>query len=126
MPVEAIGGFFFRAKDPDALAKWYSDHLAVKPGHGAPAGAEPDKWSWYTTSGPVVFAPFIADSDYFAADKPFMLNLRVSGLTAILDQLRTAGIKVITNPDWDQPGAGRFARIHDPEGNPIELWEPAE
>jgi hypothetical protein len=20
---------------------------------------------------------------------------------------------------------GRFARIHDPEGNPIELWEPA-
>jgi glyoxylase I family protein len=20
---------------------------------------------------------------------------------------------------------GRFARLHDPEGNPIELWEPA-
>jgi len=21
---------------------------------------------------------------------------------------------------------GRFARIHDPEGNPIELWQPME
>jgi predicted enzyme related to lactoylglutathione lyase len=31
----------------------------------------------------------------------------------------------MTNPDWDAPGVGRFARIHDPEGNPIELWEPA-
>ncbi len=28
------------------------------------------------------------------------------------------------NPDWNMPGVGRFARIHDPEGNPIELWEP--
>jgi glyoxylase I family protein len=25
----------------------------------------------------------------------------------------------------DSPETGRFARIHDPEGNPIELWEPA-
>ena len=35
-----------------------------------------------------------------------------------------AGIDVVKNPDWDMPGVGRFARIHDPEGNPIELWQP--
>jgi len=31
---------------------------------------------------------------------------------------------VITNPEWDMPGIGRFAHTKDPEGNPIELWQP--
>jgi predicted enzyme related to lactoylglutathione lyase len=31
---------------------------------------------------------------------------------------------VVKDPAWDTPDTGRFARIHDPEGNPIELWEP--
>jgi predicted enzyme related to lactoylglutathione lyase len=38
--------------------------------------------------------------------------------------LKEKGIEVTTNPDWDAPGVGRFARITDPEGNTIELWEP--
>ena len=33
-------------------------------------------------------------------------------------------IEVITDPDWDAPGVGRFAQVFDPEGNQIELWEP--
>ena len=40
------------------------------------------------------------------------------------DSLRAAGIAIITKADWDDPAVGRFARIHDPEGNAIELWEP--
>ncbi len=36
-----------------------------------------------------------------------------------------AGIAVETRAEWDSDEVGRFARIHDPEGNPIELWEPA-
>ena len=56
-----------------------------------------------------------------------MLNLRVDGLDELLGKLRDAGVDVITKPEWSDPGIGRFARIHDPEGNPIELWEaPAE
>jgi predicted enzyme related to lactoylglutathione lyase len=125
MPVEAIGGLFFRAKDPAALTQWYLDHLNVGAGCVAEAGDEANEWLWMTKGGPVVFAPFAADSDYFPADKAFMLNLRVSKLDALLDRLRAAGIDVITSEEWDQAGVGRFARIHDPEGNPIELWEPA-
>ncbi|MET3599016.1 VOC family protein [Martelella mangrovi] len=53
-----------------------------------------------------------------------MLNLRTDDLDGLCDSLRAAGIAVITNPDWDMPGVGRFARIHDPEGNPLELWQP--
>ena len=54
-----------------------------------------------------------------------MVNLRVTDIDRLLAQLRTAGIEVITKEEWDSMGIGRFARIHDPEGNPIELWEPA-
>jgi predicted enzyme related to lactoylglutathione lyase len=80
---------------------------------------------WFTQGGPMVFEPFKHDSDYFPADKQTMVNLRVSDLDGLLETLRSAGIDVITKAEWDMPEVGRFARIHDPEGNPIELWEPA-
>nr|WP_240639560.1 VOC family protein [Pseudofulvimonas gallinarii] len=54
-----------------------------------------------------------------------MINFRVDDLDAMIAQLQAAGIAVETRPDeWDSE-VGRFARIHDPEGNPIELWEPS-
>jgi hypothetical protein len=28
--VSGIGGFFFRAKDPEALAKWYASNLGIE------------------------------------------------------------------------------------------------
>ena len=127
MPVQAIGGFFFRAADPDGLTAWYKRHLGVGGGCAAEGaldpGGEADEWSWATLGGPLVFAPFKADTDYFAVDKTFMLNFRVTKIDALLETLRAAGIAVETRAEWDQPGVGRFARIHDPEGNPIELWE---
>jgi len=117
MGVTGIGGFFFRAKDPEAIRAWYVEHLGVG---SVPYG------SWETQAGPSVFAPFAVDADYFPADRPWMLNLRVDDIDALIATLSAAGIAVITNPEWDMPGFGRFARIHDPEGNPIELWEPED
>ena len=116
MGVTGIGGLFFRAKDPAALTAWYAQHLGVG---SAPYGA------WDTQAGPSVFAPFPADTDYFPADRQHMLNLRVSDIDGLCATLAAAGITPIRKPEWDMPGVGRFARIHDPEGNPIELWEPA-
>jgi catechol 2,3-dioxygenase-like lactoylglutathione lyase family enzyme len=113
--VTGMGGFFFRSREPEALGAWYARHLGLE---GGPA-------PWMQEAGPTVFAPFREDSDYFAADRRWMLNLRVRDLDAMLAQLRAADIAVETRPDWNHPEVGRFARIHDPEGNPIELWEPA-
>jgi predicted enzyme related to lactoylglutathione lyase len=53
-----------------------------------------------------------------------MINFRVTELDELLSALRDAGIGVTTNPDWDTPETGRFAHIHDPEANAVELWEP--
>jgi len=116
--VDGIGGFFFRAKDPAALARWYETHLGI---NLTPTG--PDTPPWLTQEGVTVFSPFARDNDYFAPDRAFMLNFRVRDLNAMLAQLRGAGIAVSHEQAMD--GIGRFARIHDPEGNPIELWEPS-
>ena len=114
--ITGIGGFFFRADDPEALARWYDTHLGINPVSAGP---------WAQQAGPTVFSPFKEDSDYFAAGKRWMLNLRVDNLDAMIAQLQAAGISVETNPEWDGGGEyGRFARIHDPEGNPVELWQP--
>jgi predicted enzyme related to lactoylglutathione lyase len=124
MPVLGMGGLFFRAKDPDALNGWYREHLGIGAGCNSTGEGEPDEWFWKVQGGPMVFAPFKESTDYFAADKQFMMNLRVSDLDSLLEQLNAAGIVIITKPEWDTPETGKFARIHDPEGNAIELWEP--
>jgi len=125
MPVIGMGGYFFRAKDPAALKSWYRDHLGVGSGCGTDEKGDTNEWVWFTQGGPMVFEPFKQDSDYFPAEKQAMINLRVSDLDGLLSRLRAAGIEVITREEWDAMGIGRFARIHDSEGNPVELWEPA-
>src|SRR5262245_33402777 len=107
-----IGGLFFRSRDTKALAEWYEKHLGVT-GY------------WQQEAGMTVFAPFKQETDYFPADKQWMINLRVDDLDGLIAQLKSAGIAVETRPDeWDTTETGRFARIHDPEGNQIELWLP--
>lgn len=106
MPVTGIGGFFFRSRDTKALADWYLTHLGV--------GASENVWIWNQQAGPTVFAPFKEDSDYFAADHRWMLNLRVEGLDDLIASLKAAGIEVITKPEWDahpEIGASRASTI---------------
>jgi predicted enzyme related to lactoylglutathione lyase len=52
-----------------------------------------------------------------------MINFRVRNLEAMMAQWRGAGIEV--KVDLQEYPNGRFARLHDPEGNPIEFWEAA-
>ena len=124
MPVLGMGGLFFRARNPEELGAWYVKHLGVGPGCSSDPLVEANPWVWTAQGGPLVFSPFADTSDYFAADKSFMINLRVSDLDGLLADLRAAGIEIITKAEWNHPETGRFARIHDPEGNAIELWEP--
>ena len=114
--VVGIGGYFLRAKDPAALRAWYRDSLGLETDeHGA----------WQQEPGTTVFAPFEADTDYFGSrDQQTMLNFRVRDLDAMLAQLRAAGANVAAEVE-DFDGVGRFGWVTDPEGNRIELWQPA-
>jgi len=114
--VTGLGGIFFRAETPAALKEWYAKHLGV----GAPPES-PDE-PWQQEAGPTAFEPFPANTEYFGRpSQQWMLNFRVRNLDAMVAQLRAADIKVGDTQDYPY---GRFASLHDPEGNPIELWEP--
>ncbi len=116
--VAGIGGLFFRAADPAGLARWYDEHLGV-----SPVPTDYNSQPWTPDAGPTAFAPFPKDTDYFGRlTQDWMINFRVRNLDAMVTQLRAAGIQV--HFDSQQYPNGRFARLHDPEGNPIELWEP--
>ena len=115
--VLGIGGFFFRASDPAALGQWYEKHLGIAL---VPTGY--DQEPWQQAAGPTAFAPFQADTDYFGrAEQSWMINFRVRDLDAMVAQLGAAGIAVeVVTEEYPN---GRFARLSDPEGNPIELWQ---
>jgi predicted enzyme related to lactoylglutathione lyase len=115
--VLGIGGYFFRASDPEALASWYENNLGIT--------SMSTEWSWEQEQGPTVFAPFAADTDYFGRmEQQTMLNFRVSNLDAMLAQLRGAG--AVVEDEISQASYGRFGHAIDPEGNRFELWEPGE
>jgi glyoxylase I family protein len=116
--VTGIGGFFFRARNPDALAIWYQERLGVTP---VPEtyGEEP----WRQEEGVTAFAPFKQDSEMIGPpEHTWMINFRVNDLDAIVEQLRDAGESVDVDP-VRYPN-GRFAEVRDPDGNGIQLWQP--
>lgn len=116
--VLGIGGFFFRAKDPAALAAWYEEHLGIDP---VPTDATGQPW--VQEEGMTVFSPFPSDTEYFGrAEQQWMLNFRVANLDAMLEQLRTAGASV-DDAVQEMEGVGRFGWAADPEGNRFELWQ---
>lgn len=115
--VLGFGGVFFKAENPKALALWYEEHLGVKQ---TPTTYE--EQPWVQTGGSTVFGIFNAKTKYFGADEQqFMFNFRVADLDAMVKQLRDADIEVEVDPEI-YPN-GRFARLADPEGNPIQLWQ---
>ncbi|MCR9138991.1 MAG: VOC family protein [Alphaproteobacteria bacterium] len=118
--VLGIGGLFFRADNPTELASWYAQHLGIDV-----VPKDYDTPCWQQAGGSTVFAPFDANTDYFGRkEQQWMINFRVRDLDAMAAQLRAAGIAVDVD-ETVQPN-GRFARLNDPAGNPIELWEPAD
>jgi predicted enzyme related to lactoylglutathione lyase len=114
-----LGGIFFKARDPKALADWYAKHLGISiSGFGGAKFPEDAQ-----RPGCVLWTPFKEDTQYFApSDKPFMVNFRVDDLDALLAQLRSAGVQVDAKVDKSE--YGNFGWIMDPEGNRVELWEP--
>ena len=117
--VAGIGGFFFRSEAPAALAAWYLENLGIDL---TPQSYDVEPWQ--QEAGPTVFAPFGQNSEYFGRpEQMWMINFRVNDLDAMAAQLRANGVEI--EVEAEAYPNGRFARLADPEGNPIQLWEPA-
>ena len=116
--VTGIGGFFFRAREPERLAAWYAEHLGID----APPVSYGDP-SWWQEAGPTVFVGMDGSEHLIGPERTWSINFRVLDLKAMVEQLRQAGIEVEVDPE-SYPN-GTFASLEDPEGNVLQLWEPA-
>jgi predicted enzyme related to lactoylglutathione lyase len=108
------------------LRRWYRDNLGV-PVDDSYGGAsfERDGDEDAGTIGMTVWSAFPATTRYFdPSSASFMINYRVRDLDAMLEQLRRAGAPV--DDKIEESEYGRFGWAMDPEGNRIELWEPAK
>ena len=119
--VIGIGGVFFKAKDPKAMAAWYQKHLGIDFGDQAYYDFQHSDQE----KGSTAFSFFKSDTKYFEpSEKEFMINFRVENLDELLNALREEGVEIVGEPQaYDY---GKFGWILDPEGNKIELWQPAE
>jgi predicted enzyme related to lactoylglutathione lyase len=115
--ITGFGGALIRADDPEALYRFYEQHLGLTRSNGSFTFAPTDQRE------DLVLAFFARDDGYFPAAQPVMLNLQVDDLDAVLDGLLAAGVAV----DSERPADdfGRFGWFTDPEGNRVELWQPA-
>jgi predicted enzyme related to lactoylglutathione lyase len=112
-----VGGVFFKARDPKALAAWYATHLEIAGAEGSLIFDVPE------SAGMTVFAHFPQDSAYFGeSTQQAMVNFRVDNLDELLAKLAEAGVRI--DPKREDAPYGRFAWIWDLEGNRVELWEP--
>ncbi len=122
--VTGLGGFFIKSGDPGKLKAWYEQHL------GLPCDEHGHLFEWLHSGDPsrkghTQFSVFEADTKYLdPSRKDYMINFRVDDLVSLLESLREAGMEVVGK--MEEYEYGKFAWVMDPDGNKIELWEPAE
>lgn len=116
--VLGIGGFFFKSEQPDVVARWYAEHLGV-----TVPGDSYDDPVWRQDEGETVLAPFGEEhwTSPHLGPSGWGINFRVADLGAMVAQLRNAGVDV--EVDGEQYPNGRFAQLHDPDGNAVQLWQ---
>jgi len=118
--ITGVGGVFFKAKDPKALAAWYRDVLGLPLEVWGGAALRYDKAKLPPATA---WNAFPASTKYFApSTSDFMIDYVVDDMEAMLARLRSHGVAILKQQSDD--ANGRFAWILDPEGNKVELWQP--
>lgn len=116
--ITGLGGAFLRVENPKALYAWYEEHLGL---------SSADSCFSFPAAGQlasIAVGFFSRSSDYFPLSQPAMLNFQVDDLDAVLDKLAAEGVPV--DPKRESCDYGRFGWFTDPEGNRVELWQPAK
>ncbi len=125
--LDGIGGVFIYANDPHALSQWYARHFDLGFIYSEGESTYYLEFHYRDDHDPserksTVFAIYPAADHLGPECREFMLNFRVTDLDALLKQLKAAGVQTGHIEAYEY---GRFSWIKDPEGNRLELWEPA-
>jgi predicted enzyme related to lactoylglutathione lyase len=119
--VTAIGGVFFKCKNPDAQKEWYAKHLGITMDEYGTS------FEWRhadnaAQKGYTAWSTFKEDSDYFGnSHQQYMINYRVDDLETLVKQLKEQGVTIVDEMEIYE--YGKFIHILDCEGNRVELWE---
>lgn len=118
--VLGVGGLFFKSPDPARLRKWYGRTFGLSFNSWGGVDFRPET---LPPGSRLVFSPFAADTDYFApSEQPFMFNLIVDDLPAVLERAAAAGAEVLQQRASGE--YGDFGWVIDCDGNKVELWQP--
>jgi len=121
--VTGIGGIFFFTDNPSETRNWYADNLGLEVNDYGSTFESRDLTNPDQINA-LQWSPFKNGSEYFApSKKEFMINYRVQNIEGLVEKLKENGVTVLD--DIVSYDYGKFVHIMDPEGNKIELWEPA-
>lgn len=120
--VTAIGGIFFKVKDPSKTKDWYRKHLGLQTDDYGTT------FEWRSSENPnqkgfTQWSPMKDTTAYFKpSEKDFMINYCVENLEELVEELKKEGVAILDEiASYDY---GKFVHILDPDGHSIELWEP--
>lgn len=116
--IVGVNAIVLYANDPAALAAWYTRRLGLTTLENADDGNFYGEIEDLHTGLTFQFAIFRAAPPLAAAGRGAMVTYRVDDLDAFTRQLEMDGLPL----ERQALEYGRFVRLHDPEGNPIELW----
>ena len=135
--IDGVGGAFVFSNDAEKLSGWYHEHLGFEFEGSVEFGAfyqvfwaldpEGDGRRMDTTFAIMqakteLNAPdFEVEPDSMYGDQPYMMNLRVQDLPAVIAHLAEKGVEPIKQVD---EGYGLFAWVRDGDGNRVELYQP--
>lgn len=126
MSVRGIHGVRYQVKDVARAVAFYTGHLGFTLGHQQlPAFASVSIGdSQLLLSGPGASGSRpMPDGQHQEPGGWNRVVLKVADLPGLIDKLRQAGLR-FRNEMETGPG-GKQVQIEDPDGNPIELFEPA-
>jgi uncharacterized glyoxalase superfamily protein PhnB len=135
--IDGVGGAFIFSNDAKRLADWYIEHLGLElegsADHGAfyqmfwgldavnPSRKIDTTFSIMQAKIALEEKSVEAEPEDMYGDQPFMVNLRVRDIDAVLESLSAKGVEPIKREDYDY---GRFAWVRDVDGNRVELYQP--
>jgi glyoxylase I family protein len=125
--IKGVHGIRYQVKDVERSVAFYTQHLGFTAGHQQP---------------PAFAVVSLADTDLLlsgpgsSGSRPMpggqnqspggwnRVVLRVLDLPGCIEALKSAGVRV--RNEMETGPAGRQIQIEDPDGNPIELFEPGK
>ena len=122
--VLGVGGIFFKSPDPAKLQGWYAQWLGIDAQIDKSMSFAMFQPATMPENGYTVWSTFDLETTYFApSSKDYMFNLVVDNLEEALSQVASGGAQVVGNIEKSE--YGNFGWFIDPDGNKVELWQPA-